>query len=214
MQVSVRTRVLFTVLLAMAANAVAYPVVVSSAEDKPAAKTVSKTYNDLTLELPESWKEQETTSTMRIGQFAVPATAGDKADGEVAIFFFQGGGGGVSANVTRWIGQFEESGRSVKLFEGKSTQGDYTLVEITGTYKKPVGPPIQMKSKPMPGWKMHGAIVQTKGGPYFVKFDGPEKTVDAAGKDFRAAFGADLKTETEKSTEEKPKDDKPGKSDK
>jgi gluconolactonase len=163
-----------------------------------ATKTKSIKAGGITLKVPETWKEKESTSSFRAAEVEVPGSGDDKTPGELVVFHFQGGGGGVQANVDRWIGQFEADGRKVKVFEGKSAQGAYTLVELTGTYKKPIGPPIQMKSKPMPGWRVLGVVLQTAdGGPYFIKLDGPDKTIAAVADDFRNSFGGNSKAETE-----------------
>ena len=67
----------------------------------------------------------------------------------------------------RWIGQFEPRGRSVKLSQGTSTQGEYYVVDITGTYNMPVGPPVLRKTEKRPGSRVLAAIVRTSGGDYF-----------------------------------------------
>ncbi len=37
--------------------------------------------------------------------------------------------------------------------------GEYVLVKLTGTYKKPIGPPILRKSEPAPGYAMYGVML-------------------------------------------------------
>lgn len=168
--------------------------------DKVAAsgKTKIVKAGGITLTVPEAWKEKEPSSNFRAAEIEVPAAGDDKSPGEFVVFNFgAGGGGGVQANVDRWIGQFDSEGRKVKVWKGKASPGEYTLVELTGTYKKPIGPPIQMKSKPMPGWRVLGVVLQAEGGPYFIKLDGPDKTINAAANDFRASFGGNAKDEKE-----------------
>lgn len=178
------------------------PTIQLTGADEPAAKTKKVTAGALKLEIPETWEFKESTRQFREGEIKVPAVEGDKDAGEIVVFFFgQGGAGGVQANIDRWVGQFEEKGRASKVTAGKTTQGDFTLVELSGTYKKPIGPPIAGQSKSMPGWRMLGAIVATEAGAYFVKFDGPDKTVTASGKAFRAALG--VVTDSEKPAEKK-----------
>jgi gluconolactonase len=172
------------------------PVVLAGAEEP--AKTKSVQAGDVKLEIPEGWEFKESTRQFRAGEIAVPPVEGDKEAGELVVFFFgQGGGGGVQANVERWVGQFEEKGRTLKLAKGKSKQGDYTLVELGGTYKKPVGPPFAMMSKTMLDWSMLGAIVETPNGNYFLKFDGPKKTIAASAEAFKKSFGYDPAAEKE-----------------
>ena len=173
-----------------------------SAQEKEAAKTKKVTAGDLTLQVPEGWVQKELKSQFRTAEFEIPAVKDDKVAGELAIFYFgKGGAGGIQANVTRWIGQFEAEGRKVKTYEGKSKQGDYTLVDLSGTYKKPVGPPIQMVSKKLENHRMLGVILMTEAGPYFLKFDAPAATAAASAEAFRASFGGSAKSETEKKEE-------------
>jgi hypothetical protein len=75
----------------------------------------------LILHVPATWKQEKPLSTLRLTQFRVPAVAGDKADAELAVFNF-GGGGDISANVKRWIGQFAPEVRSVRILGGKGEQ--------------------------------------------------------------------------------------------
>ena len=72
------------------------------------------------------------------------------------------------------------------------------LVDVTGTYNKPIGPPIQQKTKAMPAARMLGVILAVeKKGNYFLKVTGPQKTVSAAAKAFRNSFGAAASKEKE-----------------
>jgi gluconolactonase len=70
------------------------------------------------------------------------------------------------------------------------------LVDVAGTYKKPIGPPIQQKTQRAPGNRMLGLILAKEGkGNYFLKLVGPEKTVTAAADDFRSSFGGSAAAE-------------------
>lgn len=161
-------------------------------------KTRESKANTLILNVPESWKDKGGDGQMRAGQLELPAVEGDKEPGELIVYYFgAGGAGGVAANLERWIGQFEEEGRKVKLTQGKARDAAYTLAEVTGTYNKPVGPPIQRQSRPAPAYRMLAAIVDTPSGPYFLKLTGPVRTVTAASEPFRAAFGGNASEETE-----------------
>lgn len=167
------------------------------AQDKD-AKTKKVTARDLSLNVPERWKQREPSSSFRVAEFEVPAAKDDKEPGELVITFFgKGGAGGVDANVQRWIGQFDTEGRKFKVFSGKSSQGPYTLVDLTGTYKKPIGPPIAGKSATKSGWRVLNAMVENEKGTYFLKLDGPATTIATAETEFRSAFGADAKDEKE-----------------
>ena len=126
---------------------------------------------------------------MRLAQFEIPAVKGDSEPGEFVVFFFQGGGGGVDANLSRWIDQFDPKGRKANITRGKSTQGNYYLADITGAFNKPVGPPVRRRSKRVPGSRALAAILQASDGNYYIKLTGPEKTVSSVARQYRAAFG-------------------------
>jgi gluconolactonase len=144
---------------------------------------------EITLKTPASWKQSEPTSKLRLAQFEIPAAEGDKEAAELAIFSF-GGGGGVQANVDRWIEQFQADGRKSKVTTGKSDLGQYVFVDVTGTYKKPVGPPVLGKTEALPGARMLAAILAVEGkGNFFLKLTGENATVSAAAEPFRVSFG-------------------------
>ena len=156
---------------------------------------------DLKLNIPENWKKAE-GSRFRVAQFNTPAAEGDTSGGEFVVFHFgKEGGGGVEANIQRWTDQFEAEGRKRKVLKGTSENGDYVLVELSGTWFKPVGPPVLMKKERMPGARMLSAIVHNKeGGDYFIRLTGPEKTIGEQAELFRKALQADLKSEKEAET--------------
>ena len=144
---------------------------------------------EITLKTPKNWKQSEPTSQLRLSQFEIPAVEGDKEPAELAIFAFAGGGG-VSANVKRWIDQFQPAERQVKTTKAKSALGEYVLVEVSGTYLKPVGPPVVRGTEPMPGARRLAVILAVEGqGNYFLKLTGPGKTVAASADAFRTSFG-------------------------
>src|SRR5262245_8661135 len=158
--------------------------------EKPSTKRKKVEANDITVNVPEGWKQKPQVREPRIVEFEVPPAGDDKEAGEFVVFYFgKQGAGGVKANVDRWIGQLEEEGRKVRIVTGEATDGKYTLVDLTGTYNKSIGPPVAGKKKRLPGWRVLNAVIETDAGPYFLKLDGPEKTIAAVEDDFRAAFG-------------------------
>ena len=151
----------------------------------------------LKLNVPETWKQSKPSSRLRLAQFAIPVVKGDKEEGELALFNF-GAGGSAKANIDRWIDQFQSDEREVKVKEGALETGKYFFVEITGTYKKPVGPPIARQSEDAPGSRMLGVILGIEDkGIYFFKMTGPDKTVAAQTAALKKSFGADEKKEKE-----------------
>jgi len=168
----------------------------AAAETKPATKRKDVKLGDITLSIPSTWTQQEPSNNLRLGQFSIPAAKGDKDAVELTVFNF--GANSIGDNINRWVNQFKAEGRNVKVTRGKSKQGLYAFVDISGTYNAPIGPPIRMQTKPMPNARMLGVILLVEDkGVYFLKVAGAEKTIAAAVDDLRAAFGGDAKAEVE-----------------
>jgi gluconolactonase len=181
-----------------------------AAEEKPTpwppAGAVEEKIKSLVLHVPKTWKREEPKNNLRLAEFSIPAAEGDKDPVELTVSSFTGGGGGVTANVDRWIGQFQSTGRKVKVVGGEGHQGTYVLVDLEGTYNMPDGPPILQKTKPLPNARMLGVILGIRSkeetevdgkketvenfAVYFIKMPGSKKTVTANEEAFRLAFGA------------------------
>ena len=163
-----------------------------------ADKTKKVMAKDITLNVPTTWKQSPASNNLRTAQFAIPKVEGDRDDAELVVYFFGGAGGGVNANLERWSGQFQPGGKKQKIYKGESKQGEYYLLDITGVYNKPIGPPINRQTNPTPGYQMLAIVLMVKDkGNYFLKLTGPQKTVAAASKALRLAIDADLKKEAE-----------------
>ena len=163
-----------------------------------AEKTKKVAAKDIILNVPTSWKQSPASNNLRTAQFAIPKVEGDKDDAELVVYFFGGAGGGVNANLERWSGQFQPGGKKQKIYKGQSKQGEYYLLDITGVYNKPIGPPINRQTNPTPGYQMLADVLMIKDkGNYFLKLTGPQKTVAAAGQALRVAIDADIKKEAE-----------------
>ena len=159
-------------------------------EVKKVAETVDARIGELNLKLPKTWKQSDATLPMRLATFEVPAENGDTEKGEFVISSFPGGGGGVDANISRWVGQFSAEGREADVRQGQADQNEYFIVNISGTYMKPSGPPILRKTKETPGQRMVGVILNLEGkAVYFLKLTGPDATVAAQLDAVRASFG-------------------------
>ena len=175
-----------------------------SAADTPSTKIVKA--GELTLRVPEAWRSEPIRSNSnfspRKAHLKIPRVDGDKEDADLIVSFFAGGAGPVDANIARWTNAFQSAGRKVKVTTGKSTEGEYVLVDTRGTWNKPIGPmqPGQ-KTEVVPNSRALGVIFTTNVG-YYVRLTGPEKTVSANVDAFRAAFGADAKTEKERPASE------------
>jgi hypothetical protein len=142
----------------------------------------------LTWTAPAEWPAQG-ERPMRAATYSIPAVKGDTEAAELAVFYFgEGKGGGVDANVKRWLKQFQKADGSPVDKEAKTTQEKIagfpvTMVDVKGTYMG--GGPMMGPSAPKPGFRLLGAIVESPGGALFFKLTGPEKTVTASEKSFR-----------------------------
>ncbi len=142
----------------------------------------------LTLQIPADWEKVKPDNNLRLGQFKLPAADGDTEITELAVF--PPFGGTVNDNLTRWEGQF--TGAEKKSTKGTTDDGKaYYLLDMTGTYKKPDGPPILRKTVDKEGYQMLAVIIETKQGNYFLKLTGPKKSVAAQADAFRKSFGGD-----------------------
>lgn len=170
------------------------------AQDKGAESTQSKSQevkiDGLTLVVPAEWTREEPANRLRLAQFQMPKAEGDEQPTELVVSYFGGRAGGVDANVRRWIGQFASAGRTANVVKGESPQGTYYLVDISGTYNMPVGPPIRRQTKELPNARMLAIILQVEGrGNYFLKMAGPEKSVSAQRDALRASIRGDQESE-------------------
>ena len=164
--------------------------VLSADEPAKAGDVTTVKLKDLTLQLPKSWSESDLKSSMRLATYEIPAAEGDKEKGELAISTFPGGGGGVDQNLARWVDQFDAKGRTSVIKKGKAGENEYYIADLSGTYKKSVGPPILRKTEPAPGYRMLAVILVMKNEEvYFLKLTGPDKTIKAQAETFRKTFG-------------------------
>ena len=154
------------------------------------AVAVSHVPATLTFTPPAAWQPKAVTSMMRVAEFVLPKAAGDSEDASLVVYFFGGTGGTVQANLDRWLGQLTQpDGRQTKdvattssrLINGLSV----TQLDVTGTFVAEVTPGSTERFN-KPGFRMRTAVVQTAGGPYFIKLVGPNKSVTRWDKEFEA----------------------------
>ena len=151
----------------------------------------------LTLAIPEKWERKPPASRIVDHEFAAPAVEGDPADARITVM---GAGGGIQANIDRWVGQFEQpdgsdSKAKTKTEKKRVADTDVYIVSITGNYKdRPGGGPFTQTPVVLrKDYRMLSAIVATeRQGHYFIKMYGPRKTVDAQEEAF-AEMVASLK---------------------
>lgn len=159
--------------------------------------TKKVTIKELTLELPESWMKRETSNQFRLAEFEIPAPKADQENAELVLFHFQGAAGTTDANIKRWISQFEEKGTSFNVKQGKLDSGSYVWVDISGTYKKPVGPPILGRFEKMEDARVVSVILNTGDDAYYLKLSGKQEVIKEVIDGFRKSFGGNAETETD-----------------
>jgi hypothetical protein len=119
---------------------------------------------------PSNWKSQG-ERPMRLATYSVPEGA------ECGVYYFgQGQGGGVDANIDRWVGQFQQPQGKPKV-ERRNIHGlKITTVDVSGSYTG-MGGPRAPEGPPKQGYRLLGAVVEGPQGSLFFKFIGPAKTV-------------------------------------
>jgi hypothetical protein len=119
---------------------------------------------------PSNWKSQG-ERPMRLATYSVPE------GGECGVYYFgQGQGGGVDANIDRWVGQFQQPEGKPKV-EKRNIHGlKITTVDVSGSYTG-MGGPRAPEGPPKAGYRLLGAVVEGPQGSLFFKFIGPAKTV-------------------------------------
>jgi hypothetical protein len=130
----------------------------------------------LRWQAPEDWKAAKPATNFRIAEYAVP---GPDGPANLGVFHFPGGGGGVSANIDRWVGQFSTADGKPA---GPTAQRDSVevdgmtvfRVDVAGTYN----PGMAGGGVAQENYRMRGVIVESAAGPYFFKMVGPRGTVD------------------------------------
>ena len=158
---------------------------IADAQENPAEIGFAR--GRLSLTAPESWQRKKPRTRIVEHEFAIPAADGDKTDGRMTLM---GAGGGVEANIDRWYGQFTQpdggsTREQAKVKKTKIAGQDVHLVDISGTYRDQRGPLNPAVERPK--YRMLAAIIDTDSlGTYYIKFYGPQRTVDKNEK----AFGA------------------------
>lgn len=139
----------------------------------------------LRWEAPAGWQSAKPASSMRMAEYVVP---GDAGAASMTVFYFgAGGGGGVEANIERWIGQFKGQGGAQPQAKRETlTVGGLTVhtVDVSGTFN--AGSAMTGGAQDLAEQRVLGAIVETPQGPYFFKLLGPAATIAAQQASFNA----------------------------
>jgi hypothetical protein len=113
--------------------------------------------------------------------------AGDQGVAECIVNYFGAGqGGGIEANIERWTGQMQgpDGKPAPAKVEKRTVHGlPVVVIDTSGSYTG-LGGPLAASAKPVPGYRLLGAIVEGPGGSVFFKLTGPSKTIARHEKNF------------------------------
>lgn len=130
----------------------------------------------------KGWVAETSSSSMRVGQFKLPKVGDDPEDASLIVYFFGGGGGSVQANLDRWIGQMAQpdgkpSKDLAKITNSTVNNLKITVLDVSGTYQAEVSPGAGQRFNKS-NYRMLASVIETPGGPYFIKLVGPARTVE------------------------------------
>jgi len=151
------------------------------AEDKETLEV-----SEFTFSYEEPWVRQQVTSSMRAGQLTYDHEDENLEDVDLVLYYFgPGQGGGIQANIDRWLGQFDGEPESTTE---KRELGDkeVTFLTASGTYMESAGGPFSGNKTPRPDYTMLAAILPSPEGAVFLKLTGPNDSVAAMKDDFEA----------------------------
>ena len=153
----------------------------------------------LVYEVPGTWTKlgEANVGSKRAG-YKVPHAGSDTEDAELTVFFFGTGSQGDPDRVYQeWFDQFDADAAKTAVKKTlDSPAGKIDTLDVMGTYKVPLGPPVGPKKKsPMQmvkeKWRLYAADVRTKDrGNWFFKLVGPDETVQASRGALEAALTA------------------------
>jgi hypothetical protein len=161
------------------------------AEPEPPASTgVSTTpaVAPLQWSTPGSWTNLNVpqSGSQKAG-YRIPPAGNDKEEATLEVFFYgTGAAGNPDKQFQAWFGQFDgKAGETAKRDKFSAGTFEVETVEVSGTYKIPLGPAVGKKKAPMQmvknDFRLLGAVVKTPDrGNWFFKLAGPNDTVEAA----------------------------------
>ncbi len=144
---------------------------------------------------PSSWGDVGADG-MRQAQYRLAPVDGDSAEAEVNVFYFgPSSGGGVEANLQRWVGQMilpEGTDPATAIARDTFTADGMPghVVTLDGSYKSGGGRPMAGDVKILPGYRLVGVVVEGPQGSLFFKLTGPVATAKAMEGDLLAMVKA------------------------
>ena len=144
--------------------------------------TLQQSTPTLKFTVPSGWVEEKASSTMRVAQYKLPKETGDTEDASLVLYYFgQSGGGGISANLERWVSQMKQPDGSDSKDKAKQDSLKVnglaiTTIDLAGTYTAETAPGSGQFFN-NPNYRLRAAVIETPKGSYYLKLVGPEKTV-------------------------------------
>lgn len=141
----------------------------------------SVTVAGVTFTPPSDWNDMG-ASGMRKADYSFGPVEGESDSASVAVFYFGAGGGGtVTENINRWIGQMSlpdgGDAATVAVIEKFMVNGmNAHVVEVFGTYSASMGGPMSGKKIAKENYRLAGVVLEGPQGNLFFKLTGPEKT--------------------------------------
>lgn len=164
----------------------------ADAHDHPAAATTGGTIiAGVTFTPPAAWEDLGPEG-MRQAQYRSGPAEGDTAPAEVNVFYFgPASGGGVDANLQRWIGQMTLPDGADP--QAAATRSEFTadgmaghVVSLDGSYKSGGMRPMGGGGQLMEGYRLVGVVLEGPHGSVFFKLTGPQASAAAMEGDLLA----------------------------
>jgi hypothetical protein len=158
------------------------PIPVAVREEPPAktnadpATAAEVTVSGFRLQVPAGWRQAELTPAQQgfvDARFEIPAL-GDDVKLTLSTI-----GGGVDANVERWIGQVQLPEGATPITESFEVDGiPVTWIDLSGEFRG-------MQQAPQAGWRMLGAAFDGEPRDFYVKLTGPAAALSQIEDEFR-----------------------------
>ncbi len=155
----------------------------------------------ITFTPPTVWKDMG-PSGMRKADYAYGPAEDDIDSATVTTFYFgPSGGGGIQANIDRWIGQMtlpEGADPATAITREESTVNGMSVhtVQLAGTYNVSMGGPMMGgKKTPKEGYFMSAVVLVAPEGNVFFKLTGPKQTAAEMSVAFQAMLAGITKTD-------------------
>ena len=141
-------------------------VAVEDSRSVAQAGTTVRRYGALSFEIPASWQEIA-NAQMVDSKFTIPTESGDC---EITLTTM---GGGIEANLTRWVGQIQMEPGDEPEWTTVSIAGiDSRMVDVRGSFNTTVGENPGLREN----WRLIGIAVPQER-DFFVKLIGPRDAI-------------------------------------